>query len=133
MRQLLFFAILLFSSITTLAEELSEAEAQSVLQQFLDMDDLQIFYHPSANGRIPVKLHISNFTLKPNLTKFEHHVLLLNEDNGSAEIIRIDALRPNMGFLYFEFSYQVEGVVGSAYFVKREGIWVLERSEVYES
>lgn len=133
MRHLFIVFLILLSPISALAEKLSESEAQSILQQFLDMKELQMFYHPKANNRVPVKLYIENFNLNPALTKFEHPVLVLSEDDGSAELLRVDALIPSEGYVYFEFDYRVEGVVGSAYFAYRNDQWVLLRAEVYES
>ena len=119
--------------------ETKPTDLDIVLQQVLDLAELQQYFHPTLEGRVPVNIARSDaFTGEPGLIKFDQPVRYVDkeqfvEDEYAAYIeFRAVELSEQEATVYF--AYEVEGVGGEVSLEKdnASGQWRVKDASVYE-
>jgi hypothetical protein len=88
-------------------------DVQSVLQAVLDAPKLQQYFHPTAEGRVPVVLTGAGLSPDLRLAKFGQPVRVLDRPatgDKSAPVVEVMRLDIEGGRATVELRYEVEGL-----------------------
>jgi len=106
---------------------------EKILQLIFDSSDVSQYFHPEAEGRIPIKIatngHISN---NVNLNKYGEKVTVVTT-SSSEETLDVHLFSIQGNNATFEIRYGIEGVTIEGTAVLSESVWELKSLEVSES
>lgn len=101
-------------------------DIRQVLQSTLDLDILNKYYHPEIAGRVPLCLAKNEaISFEPDLVKFGQPVrsISASEKSENMACLEIRELQILGDLAKVEFSYEIEGIRGTATFRKLQGSW----------
>ena len=110
-----------------------EQDKLQICQSVLDLEDLEVFFHPTEPGRKPLPV-LRNGVVKEgsNLTKFGEPVRLVTDETAKGSpYFEFTSLDVRDGSATVTFQYRVEGIQGKAE-LRREGGWKVTSHEIVE-
>jgi hypothetical protein len=110
-------------------------DAQSVLQIVLDAPKLQQYFHPTAEGRVPVVLSGAGLSPDLRLEKFGQPVRVLERPATSdkpAPVVEVVRLDIEGGRATVELRYEVEGLRVRAELTRGSAGWSIATFDLAE-
>ncbi|MGI9545604.1 MAG: hypothetical protein ACR2MM_00085 [Flavobacteriaceae bacterium] len=111
---------------------LSKEEREGLIKAILNTPDFQMFLHPDAEGRLPIRL-VKNEFVTPDLNILSNDQRVIFEDslfipNGSVHRLRI--VKKNCENKKFSYSifYPIEGAFLFGDIMKSDTLWLIENT-----
>jgi hypothetical protein len=116
----------------------SDADLKKICQLALDVDQLQQYYHPEVDGRVPVVILENPYCghRTPLLKKFGKPVLILSREEIAKRNIEaymvFERLEIGSEGAKVEFEYPVEGVAALVELQRTGAVWTVTKQWVVE-
>lgn len=112
---------------------LSKEDRQELVQQTIDLDVLEKYYHAELPDRKPLRV-LKNAVVTEDLAlkKFGAPVRVIAKGEEGAPFLEIRKVDATGAEATVHFAYPIEGIGGEAKFVKKDGAWQLQGRHLSE-
>ena len=112
-----------------------EYPTERIVQSILDLKELNNYFHPKKENRVPLVLSSDNIPTTLNLIKFDRPVLIRSDKDLPEAYLRFTRFDcKNGNYCNVAFEYAVEKVKGSTgVFINPDGSYILEKTQVRKS